>query len=249
MAAPHIELDSPGAIDGRHIRALAFHDVRVEYVKSVLARARLDGGRALVVGSGRGMLAVALADLGFEVTAVDPSPAATAMARDDDGGRGITYLTAPAEDPGLPDAAFDLVYCADTFEVTSRLDLVLGHAARLLAPGGVLVYDTVNRTLMSRLVYLGAFQGIGMTRIMPRGRYTAARLRPPAELAAEMRRHGLRNADVCDFKPRDPRNLVKAVLARRKGRITDDEIPPLVDFVLDPRGKPVVTYLGYATKG
>jgi len=246
MAAPHVALDSPDAIDGRHVRAVAFHGVRMEYLTEVLAKRDIAGGRALVLGSGRGLLAAGLAGLGFEVTAVDPSPAATAMARDTH--PEITFVTAPAEDPGLPDASFDVVYVADTFEVTSRLDDVLGHVARLLAPGGVLVYDTVNRTPLSRVVYLAVFQAIPFTRIMPPGRYAAARLRTPGELAASMVRHGLRNEDICDFKPRDPRNLVKAILARRKGRITDDEIPPLVDFVLAPKSSPVVTYLGYATK-
>lgn len=246
MAAPHIALDSPDAIDGRHIRAVAFHDVRMEYLTGVLAERGVDGGRALVIGSGRGLLAAGLAGLGFDVTAVDPSSAATAMAHE--ANPGIDFVTAPAEDPGLPDAAFDVVYVADTFEVTSRLDVVLGHVARLLASGGVLVYDTVNRTLMSRLVYLAVFQAIPFTRIMPSGRYAASRLRTPGELSAAMARHGLRNENVCDFKPRDPRNLVKAVLDRRKGRITDAEIPPLVDFVLAPEASPVVTYLGYASK-
>jgi 2-polyprenyl-6-hydroxyphenyl methylase/3-demethylubiquinone-9 3-methyltransferase len=53
---------------------------------------------------------------------------------------------------------------------------------------------------------------------------------------------------VCPFKPKDPRNLVKATIARRKGKITDDQLPRLVDMVLEPGGPPIVTYLGYARK-
>jgi 2-polyprenyl-6-hydroxyphenyl methylase / 3-demethylubiquinone-9 3-methyltransferase len=108
--------------------------------------------------------------------------------------------------------------------------------------------DTVNRTLLSRLIYLGAFQALPVTRIMPPGRYTAERLRTPAELVALLDRHGLRNQDICGFKPRDPRSLIKATLARRRGRITDEQIPPIVGFILAPHSRPVVTYFGYATK-
>ncbi|MEU6754157.1 methyltransferase domain-containing protein, partial [Spirillospora sp. NPDC046719] len=83
---PTIELDSrtTGAIDGRHIRALTFQDVRLEYVGSVLRRLGIDpaGRSALVVGSGRGLLARGLAGLGLTVVALDPSPEATAMARE-----------------------------------------------------------------------------------------------------------------------------------------------------------------------
>lgn len=51
-----------------------------------------------------------------------------------------------------------------------------------------------------------------------------------------------------DFKPRDPKSLVAAVRARRQAKITDAEIAPMVDLVLVPDGRPVVTYLGYAVK-
>ncbi|MFF2147198.1 hypothetical protein [Kitasatospora sp. NPDC058190] len=124
----------------------------------------------------------------------------------------------------------------------------IGEAARVLAPGGSLVYDTVSRTAISRLVYLGAFQTVPMTRIMPPGRYASGRLRTPDEVTAALARSGLRNRDIREFKPRNALSLVRAILARRSGRITDEEIPPLVDFVLSQAARPQVTYLGHAVK-
>ncbi|MGO4429477.1 class I SAM-dependent methyltransferase, partial [Streptomyces sp. MCAF7] len=158
------------------------------------------------------LLARGLAGMGFDVVAVDPSASATAIARETGEGEraAVRYETAPPEELGVADAAYDLVYYADTFEVTPALDPVLTEGARALAPDGVLIYDTVNRTPVSRLIYLIAFQRLPMTRIMPPGRYAAARLRTPAEMTEALRRHGLRNEDICDFKPRDPRSLVKA---------------------------------------
>ncbi|OMI34864.1 class I SAM-dependent methyltransferase [Streptomyces sparsogenes] len=297
-AAPRIELDSrsPDAVDGRQIRAVAFQASRLEYVRRTLRSVGLAaaGSRALVVGSGRGPLAGGLARLGFDVLALDPSPTATALAREagdreagereagareagarergrasggaragereagarEAGAReagdqkclAIRHETAPPDALGVPDAAFDLIYYADTFELAPDLDAVLAEGARALAPDGLLVYDTVNRTPLSRLVYLLAFQRLPMTRIMPPGRYAAGRLRTPAELTEALARHGLRHEDVCDFKPRDPRGLIKATMARRRGRITDEEIPPVVDFVLAPDTRPQVTYLGHARK-
>ncbi|MFD7256384.1 class I SAM-dependent methyltransferase [Streptomyces sp. NPDC059874] len=247
---PRIALDStgPAAVDGRHIRALTFQSVRLEYLRQVLSEQGLAaaGGRALVVGSGRGLLARGLARLGFEVVAADPSPAATALAQEADDGLGVAYLTSPAEELDLPDGSFDLVYCADTLEITERPDAVLAEAARVLRPGGAFVYDTVNRTPVSRLIYLGAFQTFPGTRIMPRGRYAAHRLRRPAELARALDRVGLSTRDVSGFKPRDVRSLVSATRGRRRGTLTDEQLPELVDMVLTPEGSPVVTYLGYA---
>jgi 2-polyprenyl-6-hydroxyphenyl methylase/3-demethylubiquinone-9 3-methyltransferase len=251
---PHIELNatSPDAIDGRQIRAVVFEEVRLEYVRRTLHRLGIDatGRRALVVGGGRGILPRGLARLGFEVLAVDPSKVATEVAREmaEREGLQIVHETAPAEEPGVEQKAFDVAYYADTFEITSQLGRVVDQAARALKPDGVLFYDTVNRTLPARLVYLGAFQGFPMTRIMPSGRYAAERLRTPRELAEVLEHNGLHNEDVCDFKPRTLSGLVKAALRRRRGTITDAEMPSLADFMLNPKGRPVVTYLGYARR-
>ncbi|GAA2716181.1 hypothetical protein GCM10010437_099380 [Actinoplanes palleronii] len=99
-----------------------------------------------------------------------------------------------------------------------------------------------------RAVYLGAFQGLGFTRIMPPGRYAAARLRPPAEVSAARDAHGLRGEGVCGFKPASIGRLVSAVLRRRRGQLTDEEVGPLTGFLLDPDGPPLVTYLGWASR-
>ncbi|HEY1624358.1 MAG TPA: class I SAM-dependent methyltransferase [Streptosporangiaceae bacterium] len=113
-STPHIELDSqaPDTVDGRQIRAVAFQDVRAQYVTGTMKTAGLvaAGSRALVVGSGRGLLAGGLAQMGFDVVAVDPSATATAMAREAHERQGlpVVHQTAPAEDLGLPDDVFDI---------------------------------------------------------------------------------------------------------------------------------------------
>ncbi|MEU4420913.1 methyltransferase domain-containing protein [Actinoplanes sp. NPDC024001] len=247
MASPRVELDtrSAEAIDGRHLRAVAFQEVRLQYLRKIPHRVRA-GARILVIGGGRGTLPAGLAALGLDVTSADPSPVATELATA--AVAGVTFTTAAAEDLPFPDASFDVVYCADTFEITGDLDAVIREAARVLRPGGTLVYDTVNRTAPGRAVYLGAFQGFRFTRIMPPGRYAAARLRPPAEVARVLAAHGLHSEDVCGFRPASVVRLVTAVLRRRRGRLTDDEVGPLTGFVLDPKGPPLVTYLGWAAK-
>ncbi|MDI2130275.1 class I SAM-dependent methyltransferase [Yinghuangia seranimata] len=249
-ATPRIELDTtdPHAIDGRHIRALAFQDVRLAYLRELLTRLDIapSGRNALVVGNGHGPLADSLAGLGFETTAVDPSPAAVELAATASKSRAttVTHTVATAEELPLEPDAFGLVHLADTLEVTENPARVIAEAARVLAPGGVLTYDTVNRTWLAKLIYLGAFQRFRATRIMPPTRYSAARLRPPTELAALFTTHGLTPGDVRGFKPRSPLKLVTATRSRVKGRITDEQIPPLVDF--ETKGAPLVTYFGYA---
>jgi 2-polyprenyl-6-hydroxyphenyl methylase/3-demethylubiquinone-9 3-methyltransferase len=83
---------------------------------------------------------------------------------------------------------------------------------------------------------------------MPPGRYRADRLRRPDSVVAALERAGLRSEDITGFKPTSILALVRAVLARRGGRLTDEDIPGAVEFVLDPGHQPVVTYLGSARK-
>ena len=130
-STPHIELDSriPDTVDGRQIRAFAFQDVRLQYVTGTMKKTGLAaaGSRALVVGSGRGLLAGGLARMEFDVVAVDPSATATAMAREahEREGLAVVHKTAPAEDLGLQDEAFDIAYLADTLEITPDPDRVI----------------------------------------------------------------------------------------------------------------------------
>lgn len=257
--APVLQPDSnqAEAIDVRQVRAAAFRTVRQEFVEWMTRDYGVPpGARVLVVGGGKGIVPRDLSRAGFDVVAVDPSSAATAVAeriaaeegqRVEEGQRAV-YRTAPAVDLGVPEGAFDLAYYVETFEITPDLDSVVRQAAKALRPGGVLLYDTVNRTLPSRLVYLGAFQRIPFTRIAPPGRYHAARLRTPEELRTTFGKHGLRSERVIGFKPAKLSSLVSAVRARRRGAIGDDEVGSTVSFVLDVDGPPVVTYFGAAVR-
>lgn len=116
MARPaaRIELNTgtDEAIDGRHLRAVAFNSVRMQYVQELLARLGVapTGRSALVIGSVRGDLARGLAALGLRVTAADPSPVATGRARERDRhpGREVRYETADADDLNRLGGPFDL---------------------------------------------------------------------------------------------------------------------------------------------
>ncbi|MGW0662118.1 class I SAM-dependent methyltransferase [Streptodolium elevatio] len=250
---PLVELDSlaPNAIDGRHIRAVTFQKVRMTYIEDVLARHPLaPGSPVLVIGSGRGLLARALAGRGFSVTAADPSQRATdaALAAVDQPTPPVRYLTATADELAAAGDTYALVYVADTLEVSEDLHEVTSAIGALVQSRGLVIYDTVNRTGIAKLVYLGAFQKFPPTRIMPPDRYTSARLRPPSAVTAALASEGFRDQEIGGFKPVSGCALVAATLARRRGKIDDEEIARRVDFVLAPSSPPKVTYFGHARK-
>ena len=82
----------------------------------------------------------------------------------------------------LPFAAgrFDVVVCVDVLEHVDRPEAVIAEIARVLAPGGTLCFDTINRTFRSRLTMIWLLETL--LRLIPAGVHDWRRLVPPEEL-------------------------------------------------------------------
>ena len=108
----------------------------------VLLRAleRAAPGHALDVACGRGRHAIALADAGFTVDAVDVSPVGLASARERAKGRAIRWIEADLADYEL--GSYDLIVCVD-FTDESLIPRLLAA----LRPGGWFVYAGRPRAL------------------------------------------------------------------------------------------------------
>ena len=102
----------------------------------------------LDLGCGGGFMSEALANKGAKVIGVDPSEAAIAVAQDHAKGQGlaINYKVATGENIPLPDQSVDCVVCVDVLEHVAQLDRVLDEVHRVLRPGGMFLFDTINRT-------------------------------------------------------------------------------------------------------
>jgi SAM-dependent methyltransferase len=101
-------------------------------------------GAALDLGCGTGSSTVPLLDLGYDVTGVDCVPEMLSHARAKTGGRARLLELDLTELARL--GAFEVVLCANdvlNYLLTAdELAAALAGAARNLAPGGVLVFDT-----------------------------------------------------------------------------------------------------------
>jgi 2-polyprenyl-6-hydroxyphenyl methylase/3-demethylubiquinone-9 3-methyltransferase len=126
----------------------------------------LSGKRALDVGCGAGLLAEPLARLGADVTGVDAAEASLAVARAHAEGAGLTIDYRHGELTALELGQFDLVIAMEVLEHVADKTAFLAELARHLAPGGLLVLSTPNRTARSRLLMVGLAETIGA---IPRG--------------------------------------------------------------------------------
>ena len=225
---------------------------RVGYFRSVLIE-RLGrdphGLCALDVGCGGGLLAEEFARLGCAVTGVDPSEPSleTARAHAAASGLAIDYRTGSGEALPFDDAAFDLVYCCDVLEHVADVERVIAEIARVLRPGGVFLYDTVNRTLLSRLLIIGVAQEWSATQFLPPNLHDWRMFIKPAELHAILARHGLIARGVVGLAPAlNPLALLRALYLFRRGHLSYGQVGARLRFRVSRDRS--ASYAGYALK-
>jgi len=163
------------------------------------------GLRLLDVGCGAGIAAEALARKGFDVLGLDaaaaPIAAAVAHAKGlvAEGGLALAYRVGVAEDLLAEGARFPVVTALEVVEHVPDPAVFLRVLAGLLAPGGLLVLSTLNRTAASfvaaKLVAEYAL------RWLPVGTHDWRRFLTPAELSRVVREAGLAVGEIAGLSP------------------------------------------------
>lgn len=148
----------------------------------------LSGKSALDIGCGAGLVCEPLSRLGAAVTGVDAASenVSAAAAHADAGGLDIRYMA--GEVASLDIGTFDLVTCLEVIEHVADKEAFLADVANRLAPNGLLVLSTPNRTAASRVLLVGAAEAIGY---VPKGTHHWEDFITPEELEALLAEVGL----------------------------------------------------------
>lgn len=166
-----------------HSEFKPLHDInplRLDYVERFGA---LRGKRVLDVGCGGGLLSEGMAARGAQVTGIDMGAAPLSVAKLHlyESGLQVDYRQITAEhmadeQPG----AFDVVTCLEMLEHVPAPDSVIAACARLVKPGGVVVFSTINRNPKA---YLFAVVGAEyLLRMLPKGTHDYRKFIRPSEL-------------------------------------------------------------------
>lgn len=149
------------------------------------------GKTVLDLGCAGGFMAEAMALRGANVTGIDPAADAIEAARRHARASNlrIGYDVGIGEALPYDAAAFDAVVCVDVLEHVSDLNRVLAEVARTLRPGGLFLFDTINRSPLARLATITVAEDL--LRLLPRGTHDPAMFIKPREL-----RHALTGAGL-----------------------------------------------------
>lgn len=148
----------------------------------------LSGKTALDVGCGAGLLCEPLARLGAAATGVDAAAENIAVARTHAVGAGLVIGYHAGELATLPPERFDLVTAMEVIEHVADKGAFVAALRDRLAPGGLMVLSTPNRTVRSRLLLVEAAERVGM---VPRGTHHWDQFITPLELNDLLAEHGL----------------------------------------------------------
>ncbi|MFG3255713.1 bifunctional 2-polyprenyl-6-hydroxyphenol methylase/3-demethylubiquinol 3-O-methyltransferase UbiG [Streptomyces sp. NPDC048172] len=193
--------------------------------------------RIVDLGCGGGLVAENMASRGYSVTGVDLSADTVATARRHAAATGVevTYRVGSAYGTELPDGCAEAVVASDVLEHFHDLPAALAEIDRLLVPGGVLVFDTINRTVRSYLLLILVAEKL--TRIIRPGTHNWRMFIKPAELATLLAGHRLRLAETFGLAPAASwPHLLRGLLSRRG----------LGAFTLT--GDTSASYIGHAVK-
>jgi 2-polyprenyl-6-hydroxyphenyl methylase/3-demethylubiquinone-9 3-methyltransferase len=180
------------------------------------------------LGCGGGLLALYVGALGYRHVGVDLVGAGLREARR----VGVLPVRADVRAIPLADACCDVVSAGEILEHVDDPSTVVFEAIRILRPGGTLVLDTINRTVLARLVAIRLVEALGGPAM--RGFHDPALLVSRRQLVSDCARAGL-ELQVRGIRPR--LGQVLRWIVTRRGAVT---------FV--PTWSTAVLYQGWGTK-
>lgn len=199
----------------------------------------------LDIGCGGGLACEYLAQSGAKVTGIDLSERSIRMAKAhaEQNHFQINYHQGQAEELPYSDNAFDRAICFDVLEHVSDVGQVISEARRILKPGGILFFDTINRTLRSKVVMIWLLENI--LKQLPQGLHDWTKFITPDEMTEILTRSGFNGIEMRGFDVTNGANLntFRNVLIRG---LKDYQKEGLFPIQLNDNFS--VCYIGKATK-
>ena len=242
-----------------HLLKTGLNPARFGYFQTIFTARGLEPAslRVLDVGCGGGILSQEFARAGCIVSGIDQSAASITTAQ----GHAhlekleIDYRVGMAEALPSPAASFDVVVCCDMLEHVADVNKVVAEAARVLRspdpvsgkPGGLYLFDTINRTSKSYVETILFAQLVPFTRIFVPGTHDWRQFIRPNEMTKYLEKNGLQLCELTGLQPGIPSQAVSAEISRLKhGEINYAEFGRRLKF--QTGGGTTGNYIGYGVR-
>ena len=235
-----------------HLLKVMVNPWRVPYFAKALRKhfgTKLSHIRLLDIGCGGGVLAEEFAKLGCQVTGIDISEESLSVARAHAQAEGlvIQYQNISGTELPFDNDSFEVVSCCDALEHIPEWEQVTSEAARVLKPGGLFLFDTINRTPESKVNFIFGLQDFSFTKLFPKDAHAWEMFITPEELTAALEAHGMtvqgmRGGEIAA----SPLATLWEVRRHKRGKINVAELGRRLELKLSDDLS--LNYLGYAQK-
>lgn len=224
---------------------------RVSYIKRIIEQTfiRQEGITVLEVGCGGGILSEEIAKMGFTVTGIDPAESSLKAARRHakENHLDIRYVNAAGERMPFPDCTFEVVLCCDVMEHVKDLPKVIEEISRVLKKDGVFIYDTINRTCLSKISMIKIMQEWKWWAIMPPDLHVWKMFIKPEEIKSLLQVNDLEWKEHRGIEPNiSYLKMLRYFRKRASGKLTYEEFGKKFKMVESRSTR--IMYMGYAVK-
>jgi 2-polyprenyl-6-hydroxyphenyl methylase/3-demethylubiquinone-9 3-methyltransferase len=156
----------------------------------------LEGLTAIDIGCGGGLACEPVARMGAKTTGVDADQTAIKVAKDHAKTQnlGIEYINGAAEDLVAANRSFDIVLALEVIEHVNDPQTFVSLCSKLLNPGGLIIFSTLNRTLKSYALAIVVSEHI--VHWTPKGTHSWKKFVKPSELGRFARQEGLNVTNI-----------------------------------------------------
>jgi 2-polyprenyl-6-hydroxyphenyl methylase / 3-demethylubiquinone-9 3-methyltransferase len=171
--------------------------LRFAYFDQILSH--WSGLTVLDVGCGGGFTCEFLAQRSAQVWGIDPSAACIEAAQRHSAqvNLPIDYRVGVAEALPYLDDHFEVVVCVDVLEHVANPQRAIAEMGRVLKPGGLFCFDTINRTGRSRLIMIWLLENL--LRQIPQGIHNWHQFITPEELTQMLLQQKFRTIQIQGF--------------------------------------------------
>ncbi len=191
--------------DGEFKALHAINPVRIEYITSIIGKhfgvidnkkSSLSGLKLIDIGCGGGLICAPMSELGAEVTGLDANEhnikAATSYAERNK--LNIKYINNTVEEHIKSPKKYDIVLCLEVIEHVANQKEFVNNISKLLAPGGIVIFSTINRTKKAYLLAIVMAEYV--LGWVPRQTHNYSRFVKPSEFVRMMQDTRLRLGEL-----------------------------------------------------